>query len=60
MTSAVVAAIDNGKALLPPTPISFDRSLFGNLLGLVALFKNDPQSARLAFDTAIAEMNTAG
>jgi tetratricopeptide (TPR) repeat protein len=48
-----VALIEHAKALLPPTPTSFDRSLFDNLLGLVALFKNDPQSARKAFDDAM-------
>ncbi len=48
-----VALIDHAKALLPPTPTSFDRSLFDNLLGLVALFKNDPQGARKSFDAAM-------
>jgi len=48
-----VSLIEHAKALLPPTPTSFDRSLFDNLLGLVALFKNDPQSARKAFDDAM-------
>jgi Tfp pilus assembly protein PilF len=38
---------------LPPTPTSFDRALLDNLLGLVALFKNDPQSARKAFNDAM-------
>jgi tetratricopeptide (TPR) repeat protein len=49
----VVALAEHAKALLPPTPTSFDRSLFDNLLGLVALFKNDPQAARTAFDNAM-------
>ena len=48
-----VALVEHAKALLPPTPTSFDRSLFDNLLGLVALFKNDPPSARKAFDAAM-------
>ncbi len=49
----VVALAEHSKALLPPTPRSFDRSLFDNVLGLVALFKNDKQAAREAFDRAI-------
>jgi tetratricopeptide (TPR) repeat protein len=48
-----VALIDHAKALLPPTPTSMDRSLFDNLRGLIALFKNDPKSARKAFDDAM-------
>jgi tetratricopeptide (TPR) repeat protein len=48
-----VALVEHAKALLPPTPTSFDRSLFDNLLGLVALFKSDPQSARKSFDAAM-------
>ncbi len=50
----VVALAEHAKALLPPTPTSLDRSLFDNLFGLVALFKNDPQAARTAFDNAMA------
>ena len=49
----VVALSEHAKALLPPTPRSFDRSLFDNVLGLVALFKNDKQGARDAFDRAM-------
>jgi tetratricopeptide (TPR) repeat protein len=49
----VIALIHRAKALLPPTPISFDRALFDNLLGLVALFKKDPHVARKAFDDAM-------
>jgi tetratricopeptide (TPR) repeat protein len=48
-----VALIDHAKGLLPATPTSMDRSLFDNLLGLIALFKNDPQSARKSFDAAM-------
>jgi tetratricopeptide (TPR) repeat protein len=48
-----VALDEHAKSLLPQTPTSFDRSLFDNLLGLVALFKNDPQSARKSFDAAM-------
>ncbi len=49
----LVTLVEDAKALLPPTPTSFDRALFDNLLGLVALFKNDPQAARKAFDAAM-------
>jgi tetratricopeptide (TPR) repeat protein len=49
----VVRLVENAKALLPPTPISFDRSLFDNLRGLVALFRQDIRLARTAFDDAI-------
>lgn len=51
----VTALVGHATAMLPPTPVSFDRSLFDNVLGLVALFHNDPKSARTAFDAAIAE-----
>ena len=50
-----VALAEHAKALLPPTPVSFDRALFDNLLGLVALFKNDTKTARAAFDAAMTE-----
>jgi predicted Zn-dependent protease len=49
----VVALSEHEKSLLPPTPRSFERSLFDNILGLVALFKNDKQGARDAFDRAM-------
>ncbi len=48
-----VALVEHAKALLPPTPTSLDGSLFDNLLGLVALFQNDPQTARKSFDAAM-------
>ena len=49
----VVALAQHAKSLLPPTPRNFDRALFENVIGLVALFKNDKQGARDAFDAAI-------
>ena len=49
----VVALAEHAKSLLPPTPRSFDRALFDNVLGLVALFKGDKQGARDAFDRAM-------
>jgi tetratricopeptide (TPR) repeat protein len=51
----VIALAERVKALLPSTPPSVERSVFDNLLGLVALFKNDPDSAETAFATAMAE-----
>jgi tetratricopeptide (TPR) repeat protein len=51
----VVALIEQAKSKLPPAPISFDRSAFDNLLGVVALFKNDPKGALSTFIQAIAE-----
>ena len=50
----VVALVENAKALLPATPTSFDRALLDNILGLVALFRNDTPAARKAFDDAMA------
>jgi len=49
----LVALVEHAKTLLPPTPTSLDRALFDNLLGLVALFKNDPRAARKAFEAAM-------
>jgi len=51
----VLALIEHAKAELPPTPTSFDRSLFDNVRGLVALFKNDPKAAGEAFVTAMVD-----
>ncbi len=34
-----------GMAALPPAPISFERSLFENLNGIIALFRNDASEA---------------
>jgi tetratricopeptide (TPR) repeat protein len=53
-----VALIDRAKSMLPPTPTNFDRALFDNLMGIIALFKNDPQSARKAFDAAMFDDGT--
>jgi tetratricopeptide (TPR) repeat protein len=51
----VLALADHAKAELPPTPTSADRALFNNLLGLIALFKNDPKGAETDFVTAMAD-----
>ena len=49
----LVAFVEHAKALLPATPTSFDRALLDNVLGLVALFRNDPKAARKAFNDAM-------
>jgi tetratricopeptide (TPR) repeat protein len=49
----LVAFVQHAKSLLPETPTSFDRGLFDNVLGLVALFRNDPKAARKAFNDAM-------
>ncbi len=51
----VLSLVERSKAGLPPTPTNLDRSLFDNLLGLVALFKNDLKGAQAAFQTAMAD-----
>jgi len=50
-----IALAEHAKGLLPPTPVSFDRALFDNLIGLMALFKNDTKTARAAFEAAMAD-----
>lgn len=54
----VVALAEQAKGKLPPAPISFDRATFDNLLGIVALFKNDPKAAQVSFEQAIGEYPT--
>jgi tetratricopeptide (TPR) repeat protein len=51
--SELMAMIDDNMAKMPPTPINLDRSLFENLAGLVALFRDDPPGALEAFESAI-------
>ncbi len=51
----VVALIEQAKNRLPPAPINFDRSAFDNLLGIIALFRNDPKAAAPLFEQAITE-----
>jgi tetratricopeptide (TPR) repeat protein len=57
----VVALIEQAKAKLPPSPVHFDLSAFDNLLGIIALFRNDPKAAHALFETAVEEYpaNTA-
>jgi len=51
----VVALIEQSERKLPHTPMSFDRSAFDNLLGIVALFQNNPKAAAVQFAKAVAE-----
>jgi tetratricopeptide (TPR) repeat protein len=53
--SDVTALIDHAEAALPPTPVSFDRSAFDNLRGIVLLFQKDAAHAQEAFDKAVEE-----
>ncbi|HVH75500.1 MAG TPA: hypothetical protein VM755_11370 [Stellaceae bacterium] len=50
----VVALSNHSIELLPKTPTNPDRALFENVLGLVALFKNDPKKAHEEFHKAMA------
>jgi tetratricopeptide (TPR) repeat protein len=47
--------IDHAKSVLPPTPVSFDRSVMDNLWGIALLFQNKQAEAQAAFDLAIEE-----
>lgn len=49
----VLGLISRTTAEMPPAPISLDRSLFDNLRGLIALFRNDVTGARNLFEVAI-------
>jgi tetratricopeptide (TPR) repeat protein len=51
----VFALIDHTKSELPPTPVSFDKSVLDNLRGIALLFQNKPAAAQEAFDLAMAE-----
>jgi tetratricopeptide (TPR) repeat protein len=50
----VVALANHSISELPNTPTSPDRALFENILGLVALFKDDTKTARQEFAAAMA------
>jgi tetratricopeptide (TPR) repeat protein len=50
----LLALTDQAKAKLPPSPVNLQRSLFENIYGIVALFKNDPKAAKAAFEVALA------
>ena len=52
---AVVSTVEQAKARLPPTPTSFNRALFDNLLGLLALFRNDVKAAQQKFRDAMLD-----
>lgn len=53
--SDVTALIDHATEELPPTPVSFDRSAFDNLRGIILLFQKNAAHAQEVFDTAVAE-----
>ncbi len=63
----VLALIDHARNEVPPTPVSFDRSVLDNLRGIVLLFQNKQAEAQNAFDLAtqewpdnpVAEINAA-
>jgi tetratricopeptide (TPR) repeat protein len=50
----VLALADQAQRGLPPTPVSFQRSLYQNARGIVMLFQNDPKAAKAAFASAVA------
>ena len=51
----VAALVQQSKAKLPATLLSYDRSAFDNLLGIVALFKNDAKGADSMFKQAVVD-----
>ena len=63
----VVALCNHAIDMLPPAPINPTRGQFQNLLGLVALFGNDPKAAHARFaaagaawpDAPVPELNLA-
>jgi len=50
----VLELVEHAKARLPPTPVNHQRSLFENVRGIVALFKNDAKAAQAAFAAALS------
>ena len=50
----LLALVEHAKAKLPPTPVNFQRSLYENARGIVALFQNDAAAAKAAFAAALA------
>jgi Tfp pilus assembly protein PilF len=51
----LVELIEHSESVLPPTPQNQEKSLFDNLLGLVALFKNDLKGAETEFTSAMED-----
>jgi cytochrome c-type biogenesis protein CcmH/NrfG len=51
----LINLIERNVALTTPAHINPDKSLYDNLLGLVALFKNDPNSAEAEFVSAMTD-----
>ena len=52
---SVVELIEHAESVLPPTPQNLQKSLFDNLLGLIALFKNDTKGAGEEFQGAMED-----
>jgi Tfp pilus assembly protein PilF len=50
--SEAEAMIHTAKAQLPPTPVSYDRSLLENLQGIISLFRTQPDAAKKWFHRA--------
>ena len=53
--TAAVRLATRIKARLPNVPVSLERSLYDNLLGIVALFQKDLDAAKTHFAAAIAD-----
>jgi len=51
----LINLIERNVAITTPAHINPDKSLYDNLLGLVALFKNDPNSAEAEFVNAMTD-----
>jgi tetratricopeptide (TPR) repeat protein len=49
----VLVLIDEIKTQLPPTPRSYERSLFENLQGIINLFQHEPDQAQSWFQSAV-------
>ena len=52
---SVVRIAKDASARLPPTPKNYERAMFENLLGVVALFKNDGEGAQEMFRKAMVD-----
>jgi tetratricopeptide (TPR) repeat protein len=52
---SVTELIEHSEATLPPTPQNREKSLFDNLTGLIALFKNDLNGAETEFTSAMQD-----
>jgi tetratricopeptide (TPR) repeat protein len=50
----LLALAAKAQAKLPPTPFNLQRSLYENVRGIVALFRNETKAAKAAFAAAVA------